>query len=332
MATIQLLGAALGLGFVSGINLYATILAVGAGIHMGLIHPGPGLEGLLVLGHPLVLMVAGACYVVEFIADKIPWLDSAWDAMHTFVRPLGAAVLAATALGSVDPALELAAALLAGSAALSTHTTKAGVRLVANTSPEPFTNVALSLVEDVIAVVGAWLVLDHPLAAGAAALAFLLGFVVLLPWFARVLRAHWLGVTGLLRALAGRRSDSLVDELPPAYATALPDGFGGPDDVAVRCIARHGLGARPHQVGYLCLRGSDLVFLVRRGFRVRAHRLGAHALDEVRSTRGLLFDRLTLRTRLTAAHLDFPRDCRGRLAAVLERLRQLREGAAAEAA
>jgi hypothetical protein len=329
MGAIQLLGAALGLGFVSGINLYATILAVGAGIHLGLIRPGSGLEGLLVLGHPLVLLAAGLCYVAEFFADKIPWLDSAWDAVHTFVRPVGAAVLAATALGSVDPALELAAVLLAGGAALSTHTTKASVRLVANTSPEPFTNVALSLGEDVIAVIGAWLALDYPLAVGAMAFAFLLGFLLLLPWFGRILRAQWLGVTGLVRSLLGARRGAghLVDDLPAAYVSALPGDFGGPDDVAVRCIARRGLGARPHQVGYLCVRGADLLFLVRRGFRVRTHRLGAQALDEVRSTRGFVFDRLTLRTRLTAAQLDFPRDARGRLDAVLERLERARETA-----
>jgi hypothetical protein len=305
---------------------------VGAGIRLGLIRPGPGLEGLGVLAHPLVLTVAGLCYAVEFFADKIPWLDSAWDAVHTFVRPLGAAILGATALGTVDPALELAAALLAGAAALSTHSTKASVRLVVNASPEPFSNIALSLGEDVLAVAGAWLALAHPLMVGLFALAFLVAFLLLSPWLARVLRAQWLGVAGLVRSLTGASPAHLVDDLPAAYAAALPEGFGGPDDVAVRCIARRGLGARPHQVGYLCLRGPDLVFLVRRGFRVRAHRLGAHALDEIRPTRGLLFDRLTLRTRLTAAHLDFPRDARRRLAAVLERLQRVRAEATAQAA
>src|SRR5262245_37984591 len=150
MGTIQLLGTAMGLGFVSGINLYATVLAVGWGINLGLIRLAPDLAGLAVLGHPLVLTVAGLCYTVEFFADKIPWLDTTWDALHTFIRPLGAALVASAALGQVDPALQLAAVLLAGAAALSTHATKAGVRLVANASPEPFSNIALSLFEDVV--------------------------------------------------------------------------------------------------------------------------------------------------------------------------------------
>ncbi|HXH83128.1 MAG TPA: DUF4126 domain-containing protein, partial [Candidatus Tectomicrobia bacterium] len=190
METIQLLGTAMGLGFVSGINLYATVLAVGLGVNLGLIQLAPPVAGLAVLGHPAVVLVAGTLYVVEFLADKIPWVDTAWDAIHTFIRPVGAAWIAASALGSIDPALDIVAFLLAGGVALSTHATKAGVRLLVNASPEPFSNVGLSLAEDAVAIVGSWLVLRYPVLSGAVAACFALAVLLLAPRLFRVLRAQ----------------------------------------------------------------------------------------------------------------------------------------------
>ena len=163
MEAIAVLGALMGLAFVSGLRLYSTILAIGLGIRFGYLIIPPNLTQLHILAQTPILAVAGVVYTVEFFADKIPWVDTVWDAVHTFVRPIGAAVLAATAVGNVDPIVKLGAVLLCGGIALSSHSAKAGTRILANHSPEPFSNIGLSLAEDAIVAGGVWLALKHPL-------------------------------------------------------------------------------------------------------------------------------------------------------------------------
>lgn len=162
MDVVALLSTLMGLAFVSGLRLYGTVLALGLGIRTGFIRLDPAMSRLEILGDPLVITIAGTVYVVEFVADKVPWVDSVWDSFHTLIRPLGAAVLGAVALGDVDPRLKLSAFLLCGSVALASHTGKAGIRLAVNHSPEPFTNIVISLSEDAIAAVGVWLAVAHP--------------------------------------------------------------------------------------------------------------------------------------------------------------------------
>ena len=162
MGNIGLLGSALGLSFLAGIRLYATVLAVGLAVRFHLLHLNAGMEGLNMLADWRVLTVAGIAFLAEFFADKIPYLDSAWDAVHTFIRPVGAAVLAAAALGDMDPALRTCIAILAGGVALTSHSGKAATRALANHSPEPFSNVALSFIEDAIVPAGVWLATAHP--------------------------------------------------------------------------------------------------------------------------------------------------------------------------
>jgi hypothetical protein len=326
METLQLLGTAMGLGAVAGINLYATVFAVGFGVATGMIHLSPHLQGLAVLGHPLVLIVAGTLYVVEFFADKIPWVDSAWDALHTFIRPLGAACLGAAALGSVDPALEVAAFLLAGGVALATHTTKAGVRLVTNGSPEPFSNIFLSLAEDVVAVAGVWLALAHPVLAGVLAASFAGAFALVAPRLFRLLRAQILALAALARVWSGREAppDDVFDAVPPGHAQLLPPGFGVPGDFAVRCLGGRAVGAPAWTMGYLCLAGGRLVFLARRGFGVREYTVDVAHVDEVRTRSGFLFDRLSLRSGGHIIEVFFFRDRRRTLDAVARRLRTVR--------
>src|SRR5690606_38849455 len=130
---------------------------------------------------------AGVVYVVEFFADKIPWLDNAWDSIHTFIRPMGAAFLAMAAVTNVDPVAEFAIMLLCGSVALTTHATKAGTRVAVNTSPEPFSNIAISSAEDVVAVGGTWLAFQYPLIMLGIVLVFLVIFVWMAPKLWRLL-------------------------------------------------------------------------------------------------------------------------------------------------
>lgn len=160
--------------FASGVNLYATVALVGVCSRLGLVTLP---EQFHVFENPWIIGVSLAMYLIEFVADKVPWLDTAWDAAHTIVRPLGAALVAVAALGASTPTMQLLAALLGGSVALTTHLTKAGTRAVANTSPEPFTNWALSFGEDAFVVGLTWVAMNHPLLATIIAVALLVAIV-----------------------------------------------------------------------------------------------------------------------------------------------------------
>ena len=161
MNPIETLGLALGAGFSSGLNLYATVATLGLLQRFGILHLPPSLEAL---SHTWVLVLAIALYLVEFFADKIPYFDTVWDALHTFIRPPAAAVLAFSAAGGAPAEWRWAAALLAGGVALTSHGTKASARAAVNTSPEPFSNWALSFGEDLLAVWLSWMASAHPLA------------------------------------------------------------------------------------------------------------------------------------------------------------------------
>lgn len=151
---------AAGLGWASGLRLYALVFALGALGRFGGVHLPGGLE---VLSHPLVLGLSGLMLVMEFFADKLPWLDSLWDAVHTFIRIPAGAALAAAVMGDQSGAVQVAAALAGGTLAAGTHFAKAGTRAAINTSPEPVSNVATSLGEDALFAGGLWTLLHYPL-------------------------------------------------------------------------------------------------------------------------------------------------------------------------
>lgn len=198
MDTIQLIGATMGLGFLAGIRLYATVLAMGLAVHFQWIHPGGNWGSLQILGHPVVLGVAGIGCLAEFFADKIPWVDSVWDSFHTFIRPIGAAVLAGAVLVPVNPPFRLALVLLCGGVALASHSSKATARFAANHSPEPFTNIGLSLIGDVLAPFGVWLSLKHPLIMLTLVLIFLGVFAWVAPKVVRAVKSRIAGLRALV--------------------------------------------------------------------------------------------------------------------------------------
>src|SRR6202162_6333450 len=138
MNRLDLLAAALGLAALAGINLYLTVFATGLAIHFHWITLSPDYQALDILGHPAVIIIAGVLYFLEFFADKIPWIDSIWDAVHTVIRPIGGALLAIQVLGHQDPVFAVVVGLLAGGTSLASHTAKAATRLTANASPEAF--------------------------------------------------------------------------------------------------------------------------------------------------------------------------------------------------
>ena len=159
MNPLETLSLVLGAGFSSGLNLYATVATLGLLQRFGVIHLP---EKLQVLSHPAILAVAMGLYLVEFLADKIPYIDSVWQAVHTFIRPPAAALLAFSVTGSASEPWRWGAALLAGGVALTSHGTKASARAAANLSPEPLSNWALSLGEDLLAVWLTWFATAHP--------------------------------------------------------------------------------------------------------------------------------------------------------------------------
>jgi hypothetical protein len=168
------LGRTIPFAFASGINLYATVAVLGLCSRFHIVALPDQFKAF---EHPLIISVALAMYVVEFVADKVPWFDSLWDTIHTVVRPIGGALVAVTALGDASAGAQAVAALLGGSVAMTTHLGKAGTRAVANTSPEPFSNWALSLGEDAIAIGLTYFAIQHPLLALAIAVFLLVAIV-----------------------------------------------------------------------------------------------------------------------------------------------------------
>jgi hypothetical protein len=194
---IETLALAAGLAWASGIRLYAVLFFVGLLGRFGYVElPG----GLDLLTHPAVLAASGLAFLIEFGADKVPGLDSLWDALHTFIRIPAGALLAAAAVGQQDPAVALAAAVLGGTLASGAHFTKAASRALINTSPEPVSNVAASSTEDAMVVGGLWLALFHPLAFLGVLAVFIAATLWLLPKLWRGLRRVFMRVSGLLRA------------------------------------------------------------------------------------------------------------------------------------
>lgn len=159
MGIVETIALSMGAAWASGINLYAALLTLGILGATGNVVLPPELQ---VLTSPIVIIAAGLMYCVEFVADKVPGVDTAWDSIHTFIRIPAGAVLAAGAMGDVGAAPALAAAIVGGTLAAASHGTKAGSRVLINASPEPFSNWVASIGEDVIVIAGLWTALNHP--------------------------------------------------------------------------------------------------------------------------------------------------------------------------
>jgi Domain of unknown function (DUF4126) len=191
MDTVQYIALSMGVAWASGINLYAAVLMLGYLGSTGNIDLPPE---MMVVTDPLVMTAAGLMYCVEFFADKTPGVDTAWDTLHTFIRiPLGA-VLAMSAVGEMTPAVELAAFLVGGSLTAATHATKAGSRVIINSSPEPVSNWFTSLGEDLLVITGMWAALTHPLIF----VVFLILFIILMIW---LLPKIWRGIKRIFSTL-----------------------------------------------------------------------------------------------------------------------------------
>lgn len=328
METLGVIGSTLGLGFLAGIRLYATVFLLGIAIRLGWFHPGAGSAELLVLAHPAVLIASGLACLVEFAADKIPWLDSLWDSFHTFIRPIGAAILAAAAFGQFDPVAKAVLIVICGGIALASNSSKAATRLAVNHSPEPFSNIGLSLFEDALVPAGMWLSLKHPEVALGLVGVFLFLFLWLAPRIFRAVRLQlaafgallgsWFGSDlgdGSQVVVAGQDGELAFSSLrvgshdalhrlahaarpiPEKHARQVERALKVEPPVnGVRAAATKKLRGLGNSVGYLVLTNDGLAFVTRRWFVNRVHRIPFAEMEASRWKRGLLLNRFAVET------------------------------------
>ena len=178
----------MGFSFAAGLNLYATVAILGLASRFDWVALPPQFK---VFDNDIVIGAAIVMYIIEFVADKIPWVDSIWDGVHTVIRPIGGALIAVATLGHASPTVQGLVALLGGSLAAGSHFTKAGTRAVANASPEPFTNWILSLSEDALVIGLGFLALKYPAAAALVVLICVVMMVMFATWIVRAVKRRW---------------------------------------------------------------------------------------------------------------------------------------------
>ncbi len=281
---------ALGLGLLAGARLYATVFAVGMLLRFEWVTLPVAWQHASVLADTRVLIVSGAACLIEFIADKIPWVDSAWDSVHTFIRPIGAALLTSSLFSNLDPVYQVLLFLLAGGVALSGHSAKAATRLAVNHSPEPFSNAAVSLAEDAAVAAGFYLLVKHPWIMAAVALVLLTFFAWLAPKIYRALRAEWTTFGALLRSWFG---EIRKPQLRPAEQQWLGEHWNGRTPCQLfAVIATADLKGLRNSVGTLCLAERETVFFSRKWGRLMVRQIGPLAAIEIED--GLLVDQFVL--------------------------------------
>ncbi len=290
------------LALAAGINLYLTVLVVGLSIRFDLIADIP--PGLAILGSGPILLVAGVLYIVEFIADKVPFIDTLWDLIHTIIRPAGAILIATSALEvgdpevvgvaaklvGVNPRVELPAAVIACGVALLSHSGKAGTRTAVNASGGGVTlvGIGLSLLEDLFVAVMAFLALRYPLAANIVAGVVIAGLMLVVP---QLLRWSWFSLRSITAWFKSHLSPIRTAEpLPPGAAALLQSR---PVRLSMRCQAQ-GHGAIRGRSGYLILSDGTLIFIYRRWFRWREWQLPLAQIQQVTLRRRILLRVLDL--------------------------------------
>jgi hypothetical protein len=313
MDIVQQLGAALGLGLLSGVRLYLTILVIGAAIHFHWLQLNASFSGLDVLADWRVMSVAAVACAVEFVADKVPWVDSAWDSIHTFIRPIGAALLGASAFSNADPAIRAMLMILCGGVALTGHSAKSATRLMVNHSPEPFSNVALSLAGDAMVPLATWFTFQYPAVTFGLVSVFLIFVWWLSPKIYRVMRVEAAAVgSAISRWFGGGGSEAapLAAVVPTALHNAPPQLMGhmraiplpfleelrkkynmDANSSGVRCSASNGLPGLKSSIGYLTFTANgQMVFIARRWFRYRFHETPVSEMRKLEWSGGLIVD------------------------------------------
>ncbi len=270
MERLDVLGVALGFAALAGVNLYLTVFATGLAIHFHWITLAPQYQSLEVLGNPWIISIAGVLYLLEFFADKIPWVDSIWDAVHTVIRPIGGALLAIQVLGHPSPAFTVIVALLAGGTSLIAHTAKAATRLATNASPEPFSNIGLSLCEDAAVLGGLTLMHFNPLVA---LIIFLIGIGAFFYFAPKILRGMKAKIWLTWKKLNGPADRDAPVNLPITLQARLASVFnhenvlGETIEWTARCVSGRGRRIPANLFGALVATREEprkLLFVTRR--------------------------------------------------------------------
>jgi Domain of unknown function (DUF4126) len=271
MEVLQTLSVALGLATLSGYSLYLTVFATGLSIHLGWVHLAPQYASLSVLGDPVILIVSGILFALEFFADKIPWVDSVWDAVHTVIRPVGGAFLAVRALGSTNPVLEVVVALLGAAMSFTSHSLKAGTRLVVNSSPEPFSNIAVSTGENILVLGAATLLWHYPIVIFSICVVVFAFTFYFLPRIWRSISVNFWMIARKLNQLSIDGAEiKLPDQFPARFETSFRRLTGRETTVAwaAPCVSGKGKNLEPDRFGYLIATNEDLkkVYFVTKTF------------------------------------------------------------------
>jgi uncharacterized protein DUF4126 len=298
MEVLQTLSIALGLAALSGLSLYLTVFATGLAIHLGWLHLTAQYSSLSILGEPPILILSGALFFLEFFADKIPWVDSIWDAVHTVIRPVGGAFLAVRTLGDTSPVFDVIVALLGGTMSFASHSVKTSTRLIVNSSPEPFSNIAVSTIENAVVIGSVALLWHYPIWVFASMVILLAVAFYFLPRLWRSISMRIWFISRKLNQRAGQPIVSLPTHLPSRFNSTFGKLTGPDFNVAwaVPCVSGKGKFLDPNRFGYLVAvreRASKVYFITKRLFG------GASTLLEIEDfnvalERRMLFDELNL--------------------------------------
>jgi len=283
MEALVKLSSVMGLSLTSGVNLYATVAVVGLATKFDMIKGLP--SEFQAFDNDLVIILAIILYLCEFAADKIPAFDSLWDSVHTVIRPFGAALVSMTVIGQADPSVEVVAGLMGASFALATHTAKAGTRLVVNTSPEPFSNIAVSVVEDAGVVGMSLLVMAHPYISLVVSLIILLLLIKFGPglWRGAILGIKAIAVK--MFSVFGSEADATLKEsLPDAFDEAVDEEISKGEEIqaSVKCHVQKVKGCGRNKKGYLILTNNRLLFAFRSFFRTKIRQWKTADLDKTK--------------------------------------------------
>ncbi len=310
MQIIQLLGSTLGLALMSGLNLYATVLTIGLGVRFNLITLPASLSGLSVLSEPEILIVAGILFIVESLVDKIPWLDSFWDSFHTIIRPVGAALIGAAAFSQVDITWQVLAILLCGGVSLSSHSSKAGTRLVANQSPEPFSNILLSVIEDIVAVGGSLFVLNHPIASLVIVAILVLLIGIFAPRLYRILRFEFAALAALIATLFNPDDSSagisMLEKVPDNIRRNL-EKYSNLSEYSfvISSFSGKGIKGGRNRAGYLCMYKDRLFFISRRMLGTREQEIDLAKINNIEVELKFLYGRVIFFSSGKQKYLNF---------------------------
>src|SRR5437764_2605720 len=272
----------------AGIDLYLTVSVTGIAIHLHWVTLAPSYQSLEVLGHPWIIAIAGVMYALEFFADKVPWLDSAWDTVHTIIRPIGGALLAIQVLGHHSAIVDVLVILLGGSASLVTHTAKASTRLVANSSPEPASNIGLSIIEDVGVFGGLALIHYNPVLALSIFALGIAAFLYFAPKVFRSMKAKiWLALNKLNAAPDVHRAATLPIALPSRLGPifAKQNLLGETISWAVPCVSGRGRRIPANLFGALVATNEEphkLVFVARKNWGAFCQTINLEGLNVAR--------------------------------------------------